>query len=177
MRKIMIIPPGGLQNITRFLPNLPGEQADDPIGTTYLGTPVYSNLIFEANSDTPENRALVLDTVLMEVDIIKNVVMTQIPGRDGTVKEYINRGDYEILIQGVIVSPYARVFPKDEVTALRNLLDLPTSLSVSSSFLQIFSVHNIVVLHAKVAEKMGSRNEVPFFINAVSDEPIELKEF
>lgn len=177
MRKIpLILPSGGIQNVARFLPNIPGEPSDDPIGTSYLGTPVYSNLIFEADADTPENRAMVIDTVLMEVDIIKNVVMTPIAGRDGTVKEYINRGDYEITIQGVISSPMANVFPKDDVTALRNLLDLPKSLAVSSSFLQIFSIHSIVVLHAKIAEQMGTRNEVAFFINAVSDEPIELRE-
>lgn len=172
----MIIPVVGLQNIARFLPEIAGDPSDAPISTTYLGTPVYSNLIFEADPDTPENASLTIDTVLMEVDIIKNVVMTPISGRKGTVKEYISLGDYEILIQGAIVSPYPNVFPKDDVTALRNLLELPKALAIASGFLQIFSVHNIVVLHAKISEKMGSRNEVPFFINAVSDEPIELRE-
>lgn len=172
----MIIPAGGIQNAARFAPTIPAEPSDDAIRHSYLGTPIYANLIFEADEDTPENAPLVLDTVLMEVNIPKNVVLTPISGRDGTVKEYINRSDYEITIHGIIVSPYANVFPKEEVTALRNLLDLPKALAVSSSFLQIFSVHSIVVMFARVGERMGSRNEVPFTINALEDKPIELRE-
>jgi len=171
-----IIPAGGIQNVARFLPSLPADPTDDTIATSYLGTPIYANLIFNADPDTPENADLVLDTVLMQVDIPKNVIMTPISGRDGTVKEYINRGDYEIMIEGKIVSPFPYVYPKDLAIALNNLLNLPKSLEVSSSFLQIFSIHNIVVLRARIMEQYATRNEIPFLITAVSDDPIELRE-
>lgn len=171
-----IIPAGGIQNVTRFIPQITEDPSDDPIGQTYLGTPVYANLIFEADPDTAENAPLVLDTVLMAVDIVKNLVITPIAGRDDSVIEYINRGNYEVMIQGLIVSEFPNVFPRDQVTALRNLLDLPKSIAVSSSFLQIFSIHNLAILHARVEERMGSRNEVGFSINAISDKPIELRE-
>jgi hypothetical protein len=179
---LMILPSGGLQNVSRFFPPLPGEQIDPIIGVTYLGTPVYSNLIFNSrpNPNTQEPNArtpdLVLDTVLMEVNMEKNVVRTPIQGRNGTVKEYISMGDYEIFIQGVIVSPEAQVVPKDTVNALRDLLELPSSLEVSSDFLQIFSVHNIVVLGYNIGQIMGSHNQIGFSIRAVSDQPIEVRE-
>lgn len=172
----MFLPPSP-QWGTVFVPRLPEEPADEPIGQSYLGTPIMSNLVFLASPDTPENQDLMINTVLFEVDIIKNVVMTPISGRDGTVKEYINRDDYQILIQGMIVSEFSNVFPRDEVTALSNLLNVNKSLAIASEFLQVFPIHNIVVLHAKIAQQMGYRNQVPFFINAVSDVPIELKEF
>ena len=173
----MFLPPP-FQAGTIFVPNIPDtEVRDEPIGQSYLGTPILSNLVFLADPDTPENRDLVINTVLFEVDIVKNVIMTPISGRDGTVKEYINRDDYQILIQGMIVSEDGENFPREDVTALRNLMDLPKSLAVASEFLQVFSIHNIVILHCKVAQQMGYRNQVPFFINAVSDVPIELKEF
>lgn len=173
----MYLPPSP-QWGTIFVPNIPdSEPRDQPIATSYLGTPILSNLVFMADADTPENQDLVINTVLFEVDIVKNVVMTPLTGRDGTVKEYINRDDYQILIQGMIVSEYAEVFPRDEVTALNNLFNLPKSLAIASEFLQIFPIHNIVILHAKIAQQMGYRNQVPFFITAVSDVPIELKEF
>jgi len=173
----MIIPSGGIQNLTPRLMNIGTfDPSDDPIATSYLGTPIYSNIIFEADPDTPENADLRLDTVLFEVNMPRIVVMTPISGRNGTVKEYISNGDYQILISGMIVSQYPNVFPKEEITALRNLVELPKSLAVASSFLQIFSVHNIVVLESRFSEVMGSRNQIAFTLNCVSDQPIEVRE-
>lgn len=178
----MVIPAGGIQNISRFFPQIPGEDVDPQIGLTYLGTPVYSNLIFNsrANPDTqdPDARTpdLILDTVIMEINMEKNVIRTSIQGRNGTVKEYISMGDYEIFIQGIIVAEQAQVSPKDIVKALKDLLEVPDSLEVSSDFLQIFSIHNIVVLGYTIGQIMGSHNQIPFTIRAVSDQPIEVRE-
>lgn len=174
----MLLPPMGLSLAgTRFVPDLPPENSDEPIGQSYLGTPILSNLIFEADPDTPENEAFILNTVLMNVDTVKNVVRTPITGRNGSVKEYINRDDYEINISGLIVSEDGNTFPREQITAFRNLMDLPKSLAVSSEFLQIFSIHNLVIIRSNVGQIMGYRNQVQFMIQAISDVPIELKEF
>ncbi len=151
------------------------DPIDEVIRTTYLGTPVFSNLIFDAEPDTPENFALEIDTVLMTVDMTKNVVKTPLQGRDGTVKEYISDGDYLIDIRGEIVSEQPNVYPKDLVTRLVNLCRVKHQLNVSSFFLQLFSVSAIVVEKFNVEEKLGSRNSVPFSIQASSDTPIELQ--
>lgn len=171
-----IIPPGGIQNVTPQFFNIPEEEASDrPIKTTYLGTEVYSNLIFNADPDTPENRDFVMDTVLMSITQNKLIKYTDVQGRQGRVKEHISLGDYQIDIRGSIVSEVPLVFPREALEALRNLCELPKQLAVSSSFLQIFSVSSIVVQRYRINEKKGSRNEVPFQITAYSDTPIELE--
>lgn len=171
------LPLTGIQIVTPLLFNLviPREASDTEIKKSYLGTPVFSNLVFNADSDTPENTAIVIDTVLMAVTQTKNIVKTFVSGRNGSVKEYIAMGDYEIEIMGAIVSEQANVYPKELAIALKNVLELPKEIAVSSNFLQMFSISSIVVERFRIEEKMGSRNEIPFSIYAISDTPFEIK--
>lgn len=171
------LPQPGIQIVTPLLYGaiIPREVSDPEQKKSYLGTPIYSNLIFNADSETPENQSIIIDTVLMAMVQNKIVVKTMVSGRPGTVKEYISLGDYEIEIAGVIVSEQANVFPRDQVIALENLLKLGKEIAVSSNFLQLFSIHSIVVERYRIEEKLGTRNEVPFSIFATSDAPFEIK--
>lgn len=177
--------------VNRLIPrygNIQPEQSDEPIGYSYLGTPVYSNLEFLRVSGTSLDNSLNvgaqngnsetilrIDTVLITVHQSKYIVKTAVQGRDGTVKEYISMGDYEINIQGIIVSQFPNVYPKDDVRLLIELLELPKSIPVASGFLTLFDVHEIVIDDYDISEKMGSRSEVLFNILASSDKPLELK--
>lgn len=149
------------------------DPEDNPIAVSYLGTPVYSNLVFLPTSDISDR--LRIDTVLMEVDQTKNIVKTDIQGRNGTVKEYISDGDYMVTIRGVIVSPYPNVFPREDIDLLIKYCQVTEQLPVSSFFLDLFGITDIVIDRYKISEKLGSRNEVPFEIMALSDYPIEFQ--
>ena len=199
MKDILI--PNRPELINRLIPryDITPEPTDDQIAQSYLGTPVYSNLEFLKVSGTSRDNSidvngqdngaevmLRVDTVIIEVMQTKNIVITPIQGQVtggqnengklkifSTVKEYISGGDYMINISGMIVSQYPNVFPHEEVVLLQELLNLPKAIPVASKFFDLFSISNIVVESFTVAEKMGSRNEVPFQIQALSDEPIE----
>ena len=149
------------------------EPSDDPIGTSYLGTPIYSNLIL--SDDAEELPDLVMDSILMIVTQFRNIVETPLAGRDGTVKEYISDGDFQVEIRGVIISPYKNQYPRDQVVLLKRYCSLKKEISVSSNFLDIFDITTAVVMSYDVGEKVGSRNEVPFTLRLLSDEPIEIK--
>jgi Domain of unknown function (DUF6046) len=154
------------------------ETKDKELLTTYLGTPVYSNLVFKgdatASSGSPAASDLTINTVLFQVMMRKNIIETALQGRDGTIKEYISMGDYEINIMGEIVSELPLVFPKTNVKALRAFCELPKQIAVVSDFLSLFGINNIVVNEYTCSEKMGSRNEVPFTMYAVSDVDLNL---
>lgn len=158
-----------------LIPKVEPEESDEVIATSYLGTPVYSNLIFEANANTPENTDIRIDTVVMTVTQLRNIVKTPIQGRDGTVKEYINNGDYQIECNGLIVSPQANVFPRNDIEALNNLMTLNSSIVVSSSFLNLFNISDVVVEEFSFAEQEGYRNQCAFTFRLISDDPIEIK--
>lgn len=184
MRHDFDIPSRIIPAVNRLVPrySFEAEPEDETTYKSYLGTPVYSPLEFLKTSGTSLDNSLAvgsadgnsevflrIDTALIMVSQSKNIVRTPIAGRNGTIKEYISDGDFMIDIQGMIVSPFAMVYPREETSLLIELLSLPKQIPVASEFLQLFGIDSIVVEYFDVAEKMGSRNEVPFRIQAISD--------
>jgi len=163
------------------------EPADQAQFESYLGTPVWTPLEFLKTSGTSLDNSLGvgrsngnsdtllrIDTVLIVVNQTKNIIKTPIQGRNGTVKEYISMGDFEINIKGAIVSPYPLVYPKEDVSLFVELMNLPKPIPIASEFLRLFEIDVLVVENYSVAEKLGSRNEVPFEITAISDKADEV---
>lgn len=94
-------------------------------------------------------------------------------GMDGTVKEYINDGDYNLNIvvgiaavrDGVIVDEY----PADGLRELRTFLDEKAALSVQSDFLDVFDINRLVIKSFSVTQDTAS-NYQSVSLSAVSDE-------
>ena len=165
------------------------EDSDTAQFTSDLGTPVYSTLEFLKVSGTsldnslgvggqaPSEIFLRIDTVLITVTGSKNIIKTPIVGRRGTVKEYISMGDYQINVKGAIFpdqtkTSNANVYPRDRVDLLIQLLTLPKPLPIACDFLGQFDINFLIVdPEFTISEKVGSRNEVPFEFNAISDFP------
>jgi len=99
---------------TEEITDLSGD-APDANRTSWLGTPIFADLRF------PDDE-LILESVLIEVRQTKNIQRTPVQGRNGTVKEYIADGDYDITIRGVITTPRINSYPLDEVRALVSIL-------------------------------------------------------
>ncbi len=162
---------------------------EDPVDTydmtSYLGTPVWSNLIFSADGVDvgqpttldPDNgkKDLRIDTILFEVELPKLIVRTEIVGRNGTIKEYISDGDYQIMAKGLIVSPYPNQFPADDFDLLIKYVNVNTQISVISQFLDRFGITSVVIMRGRYFEIMGYRNQVGFELEMVSDRPIEFQ--
>lgn len=147
-----------------------------------LFNPVASNLIFEAQTiedadgnsiDLPE---LIIDRVLMTASLKKNIIKTPVQGLNGTIKEYIADMDYTIRIAGAFDGRNPNKYPAQEVADLIQILSASNPLRVASSYLQRFSIHDIVVESFTFPEERGSRNTQSFLINAISDLPPELRE-
>jgi hypothetical protein len=181
----------GIAQLNRLVPryNITAEEADETTYLSYLGTPVYSPLEFMKVAGTSLDNSLdvagqrngnsevllKIDTVLITVEQSKTIIKTPIQGRNGTVKEYISDGDFMINMRGVIISPYLEVFPADEVKLFIELMAINGQIPVASDFLARFSIYNIVIERYSIAQKLGSRNEVPFEITALSDIPLEFE--
>lgn len=162
------------QSIPRYV-ILPEAINDPAIATSYLGSPVYDQLILKVPALNPGliTTDLIMQTILLEVNQERLIQKTSIQGRNGTVKEYISDGDYMISIRGAMVSPYSNHFPFSDITDLVRFCKIQDSIAIASKFLGYFGINSIVIEKYRIAEKMGSRNEVPFEIQAVSDYPIE----
>lgn len=160
------------------IPN--GVQKDEPIGISELGTPIYSDITFDACSYTDNNgRRIDVDevnvqTVLITLDQPINIVKTVIQGRDGTVKEYIGKDDMQVTINGIITGKNG-VYPLQKVNDLKSWLDAPISKGLTTWWLDNLGISNVVVSSFQFPQTEGGYSYQVFSISAISDTPVELK--
>lgn len=169
---------------------------------SYFGTPIYGSLFIQkpeyssfeynpfskvyqqspivlaSNSTIAGNEGLLLDNVIIDVTQNKQIVTTEISGfNSGTVKEYINKGDYAINIRGFFATKNPDEAPLVDSSILTSYCSAPVTLSITNTFLnRIFNVNNIVITNLSMSQQVGIRNVQYFEISALSDNPFDLKQ-
>lgn len=158
---------------------------------SYLGTPVWNTLEIPAQrvqtlDGVRPFEGIRIDTVLMQVTESKNIITTALQGVDGTVKEYISKGDYQIQMSGILVGESSESNKKftvgkgsedsidSELYKLIQICDAPATIEVISDFLQLFEIKNIVIQSVTYQQQEGRKKQIAFDISALSDNPIEL---
>lgn len=157
-----------------------GKDGQPPM--SILGTPVFSDLKLTSTRHIdfalgPED---VSETVhllwaLVEVQQNKNIVKTKVQGRDGEVKEYISDGDYSITIRGAFADTFKKSYPKDAVKKLIRMCKVKEALKVTSEYLLMFDVHQLVIESFRFSQEEGKQNIQKFELHCSSDEPLILK--
>lgn len=146
-----------------------------------FGLPVFDDVLFErVQYVSNEGSDVVVEpfsmgTALCDVTQTRNIVTTAIAGRNGTVKEYMSDGDFQINIKGVLASLYQNVPPRDSVNQLMGFCKSPVQFNVTSNFLAYFGIYTIVVLDYKFNQMEGQRNVIQFELQCLSDTPFEIK--
>lgn len=161
-----------------------------------FGLPIFDVLYFKAKSwtDNQGNNYTIGDgtsqymvsTCLITVSQDRNIVRTPVQGRDGTVKEYISDGDFEINIKGMLASNHRDIFPQGNrlvqggtyemgMQTLQDFRFCKESISVSSNILNYFNIRDIVIQSMKYTQQEGDRSIVPFEIQAYSDTTYNIK--
>ena len=145
------------------------EETWDGSSDYWLGRTALTDLLVRV----PGEGVLLINDVAMNVSLQKEIVKTAIVGRAGTIKEYITDGDYQISMsvglvsvndQGEIIDQY----PERALAQLREILERPEALEVSSAFLDVFGITHIVVAGFS-AKQMTHSNRQVIDITAMSD--------
>lgn len=153
-----------------------------PIGLSPLGTPIFDDVTFPAgNYLTLEGvevsyRELRLISVRYVVQQAKNIVRTQISGRNGTVKEYNATGDYIIKGQANL-SELTPTFPREQLQNFVEIVKVPQMVPIVSKILNtFFEIDDVVLSDFNVDPGNGSGN---VFINFTleSDREFDLSQF
>ena len=144
---------------------------------SYLGTPIYDQLRFskDFNPELELSEDLVINDVLFTCRRPKNIVRTKVQGRDGDVNEFISNADWEITINGMLVSEDQLVQPKEDLITLRNIINYEGSIALVSDYLQSIDVDTIVIDSADINQVPGTRNVLPFVLQCRSEDAIELQ--
>ena len=126
-------------------------------------------------------KEFIFNECLISLNMEKNIVTTALQGRNGTIKEYISDGDYNITIDAGISNytidqegEHNIDYPIDAVAELKNILSLPETLEVQSDFLEIFGIKSAVVKSFDLQQETHS-NRQSINIQMLSDEPYEIR--
>jgi hypothetical protein len=148
------------------------EETNLPESAEWLGTPTLTALGLKGKENS-----IMLTEVLMTVSMEKNIVVTALQGRNGTIKEYISDGDYSIDVSAALSSEGDRrdEYPLKDLKTLRQLLSENVMLEVNSDFLlDIFGIKNIVVKGYSFGQETHS-NRQSFTMSLLSDDAYEIK--
>lgn len=125
------------------------------------------------NGDT-----LVINDAVVSISREKRIVRTALTGLDGTIKEYICNGDYDIGIavgivavdeSGQIVDEY----PEEGVIRVNEFLEENKSIAAASVFLKIFGISRMVVTRFSLKQETAS-NRQTLEVKALSDVDYEI---
>jgi hypothetical protein len=175
------------KNLLPVTPEIDSYNNEDfsylPTYQSKLGTPVMSDLDIDPKQSSGLPR-IQIPTVLFTINQKKNIISTGVQGRNGTVKEYISDGDFNINVKGVLVGDNGK-YPKlgfastskggvASVDYLISLFQINKALEVNSWFLKQFNIYSIVITDYNFPQNEGEYSVQPFEFNAISDVPFEL---
>jgi hypothetical protein len=152
-----------------------------------LGTPVFGEITFGAGQYNTYNKktGAIEKAVYGEytlpysciVDFSRenNVITTPVLGGNGTVKEIYGIGDWDISIRGIAFNSDRAGNPAHEqIRQLIRWADLCDSIEVGGPVFLGRGINRIVIKSIDIRPIEAKWNVIPFTVEAISDEPIEL---
>jgi hypothetical protein len=155
--------------------------------TSMFGTPVLGDITFEAGSYNIHNKYTgVIEkarydkytlpySCIVDFSRQNNVITTPVLGGSGTVKEIYGIGDWDITIRGIAFNDdKAGNSAHKQINQLIRWSDLCDSIEVGGSVFLNKGIDRIVIKSIDIQPIEAKWNVIPFTIQAISDEPIEL---
>jgi len=135
------------------------------------GLPIYMPLLFEELETTPAD--YLLESAIVSISRSKNIVVTEVQGRDSTVKEFINNGDYDISVSGIICKNGIG-YPKESVKEFTKFMVAKSSIKVVHEVLNMLGIYELVIMDYDLPNS-PLINVQRYSFNAISETPIELR--
>lgn len=178
--KFFKAPPSGLPDapdvITTIEPNfLINTLVYDSV--TFMGIDGGDIKYFDENKgQTITTQKMQLPIALCTVTKNIKVVATDIAGRNGSIKQYINTGDYEVVIRGVFTTGVSDKYPTDAMQHLQKITNATSEVKVVSEFLQIFGISYLVFTKCEFEQgDTEGRDEQKFTLTCLSETPFTIK--
>ena len=164
----------GLQYLTPLLFQMSGEDMQTPpYHSKQLNTPLWDAVRLTDPDD--ETTSIFLEVALVDAVLPKVIKETPIQGRDGTVKEYIASGDWQINIKGAIFGEEKNAYPLSEIATLTQIARLRKQVAIESKLINHLDVTNVVIKNLSWRQVTGCMNKMCFEISCISDTPYELQ--
>lgn len=110
-------------------------------------------------------------TALINLSSDKNLILTQVSGRDYSRKELVSNGDLTFSVSGQITSNMPDVYPASEVQKLRQILQYKGIVEVNNEFLDQWGVKKIVIKSFSFNSSEGDKSKQEYSFEAVGIQP------
>lgn len=126
-----------------------------------------------------DGETLMVNDATVNITREKHMVRTTLVGLEGTIKEYIANGDYDIGItvgitavndEGQIIDEY----PGDGIRKVKEFLEENKAIEVTSVFFEIFGIDRMVITRFSLDQDTHSNRQV-IDIKALSDDDYIIK--
>jgi hypothetical protein len=149
------------------------------VTSNLTGKAVYDAIIFKDPNNNDTNtiteKDLKIGVALISASQEKNIVKTQVIGREGTVNTYVNKGNWNITIKGVVVNPLANKRPSEDLRKLDTFAGYATQLTVISNFLLDLDVKTIIIENVSYEQREGMRNVYDYTLTCFSEIPFVIQ--
>jgi hypothetical protein len=152
-----------------------------------IGTPVFGDITFEEGAyhiynkytgaiETAKYGAYTLPySCIVDFSRDNNIIITPVLGNTGTVKEIYGIGDWDITIRGIAFNnDKAGNSAHEQINKLIRWADLCDSIAVGGSVFLSKGIDRMAIKSIDIQPIEAKWNVIPFIIEAISDEPIEL---
>ncbi|NSW46500.1 MAG: hypothetical protein HPY79_11860 [Bacteroidales bacterium] len=158
------------QSIRKATELIVGIEAHDYGKSSFFeGIPLWLPLLLQ-HDDIGE---LLLENAIVDLTRTKNIVTTAVQGLDGTIKEYISNGDWQISVRGILAQKQYG-YPKEQYQQLLKFMQLNKPINVANQWLNDAEIYSIVITDFKLPYNPHI-NCIIYEFNALSDKPVELK--
>lgn len=153
-----------------------------------FGTPVFGSILFEGGEYNIYDRKsgdvikgkygdyTLPYSCVAEFTREANITKTEVLGSAGTVKELYGLGDWKITIKGIALDSRdgSGTNASEQIETLCRWAEICDTIGVQGSIFRGKGIYSVVIESISVLPIAGRWNAIPFQIEAVSDEPIEL---
>jgi hypothetical protein len=169
--------PAGSKNGDPFIINGSNNIVTHASGSTliesYLNKEIWLPTRFmELNINDYDSSELFLPYSVIKISGKKTIVKTAMAERQGTVKELYSTDDYSISLKGFLIDDQNRVWPEQDLKALKRLFELQAAVVLDNALTNIFLARDqkVVIESFDLPEVEGGRKHVrPFNIQLESD--------
>ncbi|MCX8482864.1 MAG: DUF6046 domain-containing protein [Crocinitomicaceae bacterium] len=153
----------GYENVTLY------KRKDYGQSSNLSGMPLWMPLLLKGTDGIED---LLLESAIVEFGRTKNIVTTIIQGRDTSVDEFINNGDWNINILGMLCNNLPE-YPMDQFLHLAEFCDLNKPIKIEHEILNKRGIYEILIL-SELNAKTPNINCQPYSITAKSTKPLPL---
>ena len=116
-------------------------------------------------------------SAIVEVSATQLWAKNKVNGRQGTVKQFLGLGDYEISVEAVVVSENGRDYPEKQMKTWQNIFQVGKELSVTYQHLQVFGIDTVIINSFTINQKKGHEGTYEFSFSLSSHSTINLQQY